>query len=217
MLLLTRAPALLRMALVVAMSSATLVSSTATASVAYAAPAVGLDTRAPASSQAGAPTGQVPAFARVGDVELVSPSPAIRLVGFHESAGGTVPLQPVQDVQPMMTLPSRARGTHPRSAVDIAMPVGADVAAVATGTVTAVNPYALYGSTKDYIVEIAPSEDPSLRVKMLHVAEVSVAVGDEVVAGETKVAGSARLLPFGSQIDRHTGQRTPHLHVEVTR
>lgn len=158
------------------------------------------------------------AFARIGDVELVPPVAAPRLVGFHESNGpGPLTLRPVDDVRPMATLPSRGRGTAPRSAVDIAVDVGDDVRAVVTGTVTAVNAYGLYGGVTDHIVAIAPAEAPGLQVRMLHIEDVTVRVGQRVVGGETVVAGSARLLPFGSQIDRHTGRRTPHVHVEVHR
>jgi hypothetical protein len=85
-----------------------------------------------------------------------------------------------------------------------------------SGTVTDVREYVLYGGHRDVRLEIAPDDAPDLRLVMIHIADVDVEAGDEVTAGETVVAGTARPFPFGSQIDRFTEpDRWPHVHIEV--
>lgn len=113
-------------------------------------------------------------------------------------------------------LTNRRRGTHPTSAVDLALPPDQPVPSPVTGTVTDVRPYALYGRLPDLRVVIAPRERPDLRVLLLHLDVTTVAAGDEVVAGETIVAKRGRRLPFMSQVDGLTGPGV-HVHLEVRR
>lgn len=181
-------------------------------------------------------------IARVAGIELVAPSAHTVLVGFHEAAGGgtlemeslaplavalngertaVAPGASADQVAPVMELPTRDRGTASASAVDIAVPAWRDIVAPVSGTVTAVNPYTLYGEFPDNRVEIEPEGQPGVRVVMIHIGEVEVRPGDEVVAGETLVARTAKQFPFASQIDRFSehasGMARPHVHMEVVR
>lgn len=180
-------------------------------------------------------------IARAAGVELVAPSAAAVLVGFHEAAGpGTVPMKSLaplavelnegketvvaeeaedDQVAPVMELPTRDRGQPAASAVDIAVPAWEDIVAPVGGRVTAVSPYTLYGEFADTRIEIEPKGHPGVRVVMIHVGGVEVEPGDVVVAGETVVARTARQFPFSSQIDRFaeeaSGAARPHVHMEV--
>ena len=116
----------------------------------------------------------------------------------------------------MVTLDSRSRGTHERSAADIVVPPGETVVAPATGTVIAANNYILYCKHDDALVYIEPDGLPGWVVKVFHVEGELPAVGTRVVAGVTKIADSARMLPFESQVDALTAEPSwPHVHVEV--
>ena len=111
-------------------------------------------------------------------------------------------------------LSSRGRAAPPTSAVDIVVPLGDRVVAPVDGTVTAVKEYPLYGTTRDWRVEITPAGRPDLTVIMIHLLKPQVAVGDMVTAGESPI-GVARLLPFDSHVDYVTEERHPHVHLEV--
>lgn len=172
------------------------------------------------------------------DVEIVQPSPHVAMVGFHEGAGHTLDVVPAarphrdlgsrpvdsaprRDDLRSMVLPERGRGTGPSTAIDIAMPVGRQVFAPVTGTVTAVNPYTLYGKYADTIIVIQPDAAPDVELKILHVTGPQVAIGDHVDAGRTLLADSATAFPFESQIDRFVepfaGKALPHVHMELMR
>lgn len=171
-------------------------------------------------------------FAEADGTELVLPG-RVRTVGFHESGGNTVALQPAgrltenlntsgeapseasgDSTVPYMVLPSRNRGGGATTAVDLSMAVGEQVTSPVTGTVTGVHEYSLYGKTPDLIIEIRPEGRADQLVRVLHVEGAAVEAGDEVVAGETPVAAGPRKLPFGSQIDRFSGLPT-HVHIAV--
>lgn len=160
-------------------------------------------------------------IATVGDVALLDVSRASLAIGFHEGATRSLALQPVLDVpkgtpEPVV-MPSRGRGTGPTTAVDVAVPADATITAPVSGEVVEANQYALYGATTDFLITIAPQDAPHLRIRLFHLEEPQVAVGDAVVAGETVVAKRSRQLSVNSQVDRITGERTPHVHVQVDR
>lgn len=155
-------------------------------------------------------------IANVGEVDLRVPSRDELVVGFHEgSLPGTLRLDPVDDGVEMRTMPTRHRPTPSRSAVDVAVEPGSTVLSPVSGEVSRVEPYTLYGSYPDTKVEIEPAADRSKKVTVLHVSEVDVEPGDEVVGGQSEIAGSATQFPFSSQIDEWAGP-VPHAHVEVT-
>ena len=65
----------------------------------------------------------------------------------------------------------------------------------------------------DELVFIEPDSHPGGVVKILHVADVQVAPGDRVVAGETVLAAHPHQLPFGSQVDDYRTVATPCLGI----
>jgi biotin carboxyl carrier protein len=178
-----------------------------------------------------------PAFATVDAVTLHLPAAEVVLVGFHEaSSRESQPFGPVgrlRDHQnttkfdapadvpegpPYVVLSSRGRPYPATSAIDVLLEEDEPVRSPVTGTVVDVRSYHLYGKHADQRIEIAPGDAPEQRIVMIHLDGVSVRVGDEVVVGETVVAGGARVFPFGSHIDRYTEpDRFPHVHYEIKR
>lgn len=174
-----------------------------------------------------------PVFATVAGEELVLPG-VVRHIGFHESGTyGALAMTPVGRMDRNLNgdrialpavngyrnrgytvLPTRQRSGGPTTAVDLSMPVGVPVVSPVSGTVVAANPYNLYGTTPDEIVEIVPEGRPDLRLRMMHVEGLAVRAGQAVEAGETILAAQPRHLPFPSQIDRYAGSH-PHVHLEM--
>jgi hypothetical protein len=177
------------------------------------------------------------AFATIDALTLHLPASEVVLVGFHEAsstdAQAFAPVGRLEDHQnttkfdppadapegpPYVVLSSRGRPYPATSAIDVLLEVDEPVRSPVTGTVTDVRGYHLYGKHADQRIEIAPAEAPEQRIVMIHLDGVGLTIGDEVVAGETIVARSARLFPFGSHIDRYTEpDRHPHVHYEIKR
>jgi hypothetical protein len=174
-------------------------------------------------------------LARHDGVVVATEGAHVELVGFHESSSGAaLPMDPVgpdvsahpvaaaaapADEGPVIVLPPRGRAGAATSAIDLSVTAGEPVVAPITGEVEEVAEYALYGTTRDQLVRIRSSEDPTVVAHVHHVDDASVAVGDTVEAGTSVIAGRARQLPFESQIDRftaaHRGEATPHVHIEL--
>jgi len=178
-----------------------------------------------------APATHSRAFAGLDHLQLVLPVGA-RAIGFHESGTrGAKPLHPmgvprindnmtrlakapVGDGFEYLVLGSRARRNAPTSAVDVAMPFNTPVQSPVTGRVVDATAYLLYHEVPDNAVYLVPDSRPDLVVVLMHLNGLKINVGDRVEAGRTVLALTARLLPFGSQIDRYAG-RMPHVHLEV--
>ena len=176
-----------------------------------------------------------PPLASFGPIDLRLPTERPIIVGFHEAStpqalemtplGNLVenenttkfePPEAVDEGSDYLVMSSRGRPRAATSAVDVVMHVGDPVLSPVDGTVTDVRTYYLYGAHEDQRIEIQPHEQPELRLVLIHLDELEVAVGDEVVAGTSVLAGTARPFPFGSQIDRYTEpDRWPHVHIEV--
>lgn len=183
------------------------------------------------------PSPPLPPFARHGTLTLLTPATEPVLVGFHEA--GTrdgLELEPVGVLiennnttrisapdddpagSPYRILHSRGRRAQATSAVDIAMRDDEPVLAPVDGTVTDVREYHLDGRYRDLRVEIQPELAPDLRVVIIHLDRLTVIEGDEVRAGRTVLAETARRFPFASQIDYVIeDERWPHVHLEVKR
>lgn len=168
------------------------------------------------------------------DVDIVQPSPEVRMVGFHEGGFQANDVRPsakpdrdlgseaVDSVDregsvPSMVLPTRDRGTGAATAIDIAMPEGEKVYAPITGTVTAANRYSLYGKYPDTIITIQPDGRDDVMMEILHVDGAKVEVGDRVVAGKTVIADTPNRLPFSSQIDRFATEKGKALPTPTSR
>lgn len=152
-----------------------------------------------------------------GGIELALPVGLIELIGFHEAGHpGAKGVNAASTGVEMITLDSRSRNTPARSAADIVVPPGEPVVAPATGTIIAANNYILYCQHDDQLVYIEPDGLPGWEVRVFHVEGPGPPVGTRVVAGETRIADSARTLPFESQVDEFSGEPSwPHVHVEV--
>ena len=161
-------------------------------------------------------TGYAP-YATVGPVALHFPGDVVEVVGLHESGhDGAQPQSPVDSPVRTGRLGSRSRGTNDQGAADIVLDPSREVRAPVTGTVLRAGTYALYCDHVDQYVVIEPDARPGWEVKLLHFAGLRVAKGDRVVAGRTVVGSNARVLPFASQVDKHTvAPHWPHVHIEV--
>ena len=176
-----------------------------------------------------------PPLATYGGLALHLPTERPIIVGFHEASTpealemgptgrltenqNTTKFEPPAEVDEgaeYLVMASRGRPRAATSAVDVVMHTHDPVRSPVSGTVTDVRAYYLYGAHEDYRIELAPHDAPDLRIVLIHLDDLEVAEGDEVRAGETALAGTARPFPFSSQIDRYTEpKRWPHVHIEV--
>ncbi len=169
--------------------------------------------------------------ANVAGVELRSPTHAVAVAGFHEGSTRSLALEPAdaahdhgpqapvlrEGTPPVVVMPSRGRPAPATSAVDLAVAADTPLVSPVTGTVVGVSQYALYGNVTDWLVEVRPDAAPDLVVRIFHVVDPSVAMGQRLEAGATPFAAAARLLPFPSQVDGWTTTPLPHVHVQVDR
>ena len=171
-------------------------------------------------------------FAEVDGLRLALPHPRPLAIWFHEAdhaeALAFTPVGTViaNDNAAAFTAPADVEGPEYRiltslgrarpatSAVDIVVPLGDQVAAPVTGTVSGVTEYPLTRGVADWRIEITPEARPDLTVVLVHLLRPAVKVGDSVTAGQTPLA-VARLLPFGSPIDGILDAKQPHTHIEV--
>jgi hypothetical protein len=170
----------------------------------------------PAGPRALTSTGYRP-FSTVGPVTLHAPGEVVEVIGYHESThDGAKGQTPAAGAPPSLVLPSRSRGTDPRSAADIVVDPSQEVRAPVTGRVLRAGSYTLYCDHTDQYLVVEPDARPGWEVKVLHFEGLRVKAGDRVQAGVTVVGSYARLLPFRSQVDDHTAApHWPHVHVEV--
>lgn len=188
----------------------------------------------PAPSRAESPPADPQVFATAAGVPLYTPTPQVRVVGYHQAGSATaLPLEPrgapftnrnVPRYTPLApskgpdyaVMGHRRRGTHPVSAVDVAVPHNVTLTSPVTGTVENVSPYLLYGRHPDLMVTIVPEGRPDLRLVIIHLNGALVGPGHRLVAGETPIARTAMPFPFRSQIDEWAGAG-PHMHLEMRR
>lgn len=115
-----------------------------------------------------------------------------------------------------MVMDSRGRPAPATSAVDVVLHRADRVLAPVTGRVWSVRRYRLYGRYRDVRVAILPEGRRDRLVIVIHLRDVKVRRGEQVVASQT-VLGRARRFPFLSQVDRYARGRFPHVHIEVKR
>ena len=123
------------------------------------------------------------------------------------SARGTAPSRRrrVAGAARWFTMPSRDRDTAPTGAADIVVEPGREIRAPVTGTVLRAGTYTLYCDHVDQFVVIEPDARPGWEVKVLHIEGLALSKGQRVEAGVTRLAAHARVLPFPSQVEEHTG------------
>lgn len=114
---------------------------------------------------------------------------------------------------------SRSRGTYSTSAVDVGAKSETEVFAPVSGTVVEATRYLLYNRYPDYRVRIALSDSPQTIVAVLHIKDLSVSSGDNVIAGVTRI-GSVNSLSdyFQSSIGMfYTREEGNHVHLQINR
>lgn len=174
---------------------------------------------------------QADVFAVVDGLDLRLPGQRIVTIGYHEAREEHLDLAPRgtavanHGLGPTPTssdaghdyviLPTRGREGSPTSAVDVVLPAGEDVLAPISGRVVSVAPYLLYDEHEDLQVQIVPDGRPDLVVTLYHVDQVRVRIGQHVTAGETVIAGTARVFDFVAQVEQWG--RGPHVDLRVHR
>ena len=157
-------------------------------------------------------------FARVGDITLFHPSARVETIGFHESGhdGAQQMIVAVDTAASPFTMETRERDTVSRGAADIVVDPTLEIYAPVTGTVKRAGTYVLYCEYSDDFAVIAPDEQPTWEVKILHINQVQVRAGDRVEAGVTRIAIGPTPLPFVSQVDETSWEPSwAHVHIEV--
>lgn len=170
-------------------------------------------------------------FARFRELELVVPAEEQIAICYHEAYyGDAQPIEPIGRCKrngnrtkfdpparrpgpPYIVMSSRGRGTPATSAVDVVLERRTPVLAPASGRVARVKRYR-YECGFDRRIEIVPDDAPGLRAVVLHVDEIAVREGDQLVAGQS-VLGVPRVFGFVQQVDYYIPGRNPHVHLEV--
>jgi biotin carboxyl carrier protein len=156
-------------------------------------------------------------YATAGPVTLHYPGDVVEVVGLHQSGhDGAQPQSPVKGPARIGLLDTRGRDTNPQGAADVVVDPSREVRSPVTGTVLRAGSYTLYCDHADDYVVIEPDAQPGWEVKLLHFKGLAVSKGMRVEAGVTVIGSGARVLPFASQVDKHTvAPHWPHLHIEV--
>ena len=173
-----------------------------------------------------------PAFARVGDVELLLPSRDAGTVGFAEAGRGTArPLTPrgglVENANEgkfapgddtagpdYVVLPSRGEPWPATSSAAVVLPRRARVHAPVSGQVSEVARYPMADGAQDVRIRIVPDDDTDVAVELRHLTDAQVAPGDRVDAGQT-VVGVVRSVALPHPVDALVADDEAHLRVEV--
>lgn len=110
----------------------------------------------------------------------------------------------------------RSRPGKPDTAADVGAHPGSDVFAPVSGTVVKIKAYKLYGKYDDYEIHIQPKGWPDIDLVMIHVTDLSVAVGDNVVGGVTRIASVRKLSDrVRHQLSEYTGDGGDHTHIQL--
>ncbi len=156
-------------------------------------------------------------FLQSEGIVLNYPTRFVERVGFHESnKAGSRFLGVLPSAGDVFDLPSRERRTNARTAADVLSEPRGEVRAPVTGRVLRAGTYTLYCKYTDSYLVIEPDAHPGFEVKLLHITNLVVGVGQRVDAGVTTVAAYPTRLPFKSQVeDWSTAPVWPHVHLEV--
>ena len=189
-----------------------------------------------------------PRFAGVGSIDLYLPIDplAITALAFHQASGDRaqsmtalvpdVPDPAAVDPEALAAQMAEAadsgdvwggvclrlwrsgRGGEPDTAADVGAAPGTDVFSPVTGTIIEVRPYLLYEKHDDIEIHIRPDGAEDLDVVLIHVTDASVAVGDRVVGGVTRIAAVRQMSGLIElQLAGYTGDGGYHVHMQVNR
>jgi hypothetical protein len=102
--------------------------------------------------------------------------------------------------------------------LDVGAVPGSTVVSPVDGQVTNVKRYKLLGRYIDYEVDITIANDPSLMIVLTHIASPTVALGDRVSAGETKI-GAVRAFPsaVAQSLKQYTTDAGDHVQLVALR
>lgn len=110
----------------------------------------------------------------------------------------------------------RDRPGTPDTAADVGAPPGSNVYAPVSGTIVKIKAYKLYGKYDDYEIHIQPKGWPNLDLVMIHVTDLSSTVGENVVAGETRIAAIRKLSDrVRHQLAEYTADGGDHTHIQL--
>ena len=102
--------------------------------------------------------------------------------------------------------------------LDIGTVPGSIIRSPVDGCITNIKRYVLYGEFFDYEIDITLAANPSVLLVITHVASPSVAVGDTVTAGETKL-GKVRAFPpeIDQSLKAYTSDAGDHVELVALR
>jgi hypothetical protein len=183
-------------------------------------------------------TGQEwPAFARMGDRNLLLPVAAgdATIIAYQGvSDERAVALTPIGEQANANTVVRFFRGVfssepsvryyvldgaggEDTTSVMVGAAAGSPVTAPITGVVTTVKEYLLYGKHTDVRIGIRPEKTSGLTVTMLFISDPVVSIGDIVTAGKT-LLGKVRECPaeLGAALSQYTYEAGAHVYLQVT-
>jgi murein DD-endopeptidase MepM/ murein hydrolase activator NlpD len=102
--------------------------------------------------------------------------------------------------------------------LDVGAVPGSAIYSPVDGQVTNVKRYKLLGRYVDYEVDITMANDPGLMIVLTHVASPTVALGDSVKAGETRI-GAVRAFPAAvtQSLKQYTTDAGDHVQLVALR
>ncbi len=178
-----------------------------------------------------------PAFARLGDRNLLLPVAAgdATIIAYQPvSDERAVALSPIGDQANANALIRFFRGVFSgepsvryylfageegavTSSVLVGALEGSAVTSPVSGIVTAVKSYKLYGKYEDIRIDIRPEEMSGTTISLLFISEPAVAIGEVVTAGKTQL-GKVRECPaeLGATLAEHTHDAGSHVYLQVT-
>ena len=178
-----------------------------------------------------------PAFARLGDRNLLLPVAAgdATIIAYKPlNDERAVALSPIGDRANTNALVRFFRGIFSgepsvryyaldgeggalTSSVLVGALAGSPVTSPVSGIVTAVKSYKLYGKYDDVRIDIRPEEMSGTTISLLFVDEPAVSIGEVVTAGKTQL-GKVRECPedLGATLAEYTHDSGSHVHLQVT-
>lgn len=135
------------------------------------------------------------------------------------STGRDISKQPVgasAELQGSFIRMWRSRPGKPDTASDVGAPPGSDVYSPVSGTVVKIKRYKLYGKYDDFEIHIQPKGWTDIDLVIIHTTDLSIAVGDTVSAGVTRIAAVRKLSDrVHHQLGDYTGDGGDHVHVQI--
>jgi len=178
-----------------------------------------------------------PAFARVGDRNLLLPVAArdATIIAYQPvSDERAMTLSPIGDQANSNALVRFFRGIFSgepsvryylleggggaaTSSVLVGAVPGSPVTSPVSGIVTAVKSYKLYGKYDDIQIDIRPEEMSGITISLLFISDPVVSIGEVVSAGKTQL-GKVRECPveLGKSLAQYTHDSGSHVHIQAT-